>query len=345
MAGRKSNVTPELALKALEEMKKLKEGNVHTRLLAIVKSLELQVGDVAKFLGYDRSIVSLWIKKFREQGVEGLKDRPKGHYPSKLGAVHKKQIAEWLDSQQDSDGKPVHWTIEKLRLEIKRVFDISISYTPLRLHLHKMGFVQKVPRPHHIKADKKAQEKFKKKMVDLEKTILPSSNKMLFFFDEGRFGLNPILARFWARRGERIVADVNPRYMNFYAYSSVSSHTGESFSLLLPWVNTDMMNLYLDRLSKAYPHKEIHLVMDQAGWHKSKALKIPENIEIIYLPPYSPELNPVERLWQWLKRHVCRNRYFESEESLIEEICLYMKKISKFEVMKLCSCSYLSYYK
>jgi len=182
-------------------------------------------------------------------------------------------------------------------------------------------------------------------MIQIEKSVLSSSNKLLFFFDEGRFGLKPVMARFWAKRGERIVVKSKPGYTNFYSYSSVSPHAGDSFSLLLPWVNTDMMNLYLAELSKAYPQKEIILVMDQAGWHKSKTLKIPENMSIIYLPPYSPELNPVERLWQWLKRHVCRNRYFESVKSLANEICRYLGNLSKLDAKKLCRCSYLSYHK
>jgi len=163
MAGRRSNVTPELALKALQEMNNYREGKVYRRLLAIAKSAEFKVGDVAKFLGFSRSNVSLWIKKFSEGGVENLKDRPKGHYQSKLNEFHKQQISQWLVSQKDADGVSVHWTVKKLCVEIKRVFGISITHTPLRLHLHKMGFVQKVPRPAHIKADKKKQDEFQKK--------------------------------------------------------------------------------------------------------------------------------------------------------------------------------------
>jgi len=76
--------------------------------------------------------------------------------------------------------------------------------------------------------------------------------------------------------------------------------TGDSFSLFLPWVNTEMMNLYLAEMSVAFPDKKILLIWDQAGWHKAKSLKVPENIILKSLPPYSPELNPVEKLWQWL---------------------------------------------
>ena len=92
--------------------------------------------------------------------------------------------------------------------------------------------------------------------------------------------------------------------------------TGEKFSLLLPEVNTEMMNIYLSEISKNYKGKRLILIMDQAGWHKSKKLNIPDNIEIEYLPAYSPELNPVERLWKWLKENTIHNRIFENLKEL-----------------------------
>jgi len=104
------------------------------------------------------------------------------------------------------------------------------------------------------------------------------------------------LARIWALSGKPLQIKVKQAYQNFYIYGSVVPKTGENFSLFLPWVNTDLMNLYLEQMSLAYRNEEIVLIMDQAGWHKSKDLDVPENVTIIYLPPYSPELNPIERL-------------------------------------------------
>jgi len=72
------------------------------------------------------------------------------------------------------------------------------------------------------------------------------------------------------------------------------------------------MNVFLNEISKTYANKEIVLVMDGAGWHKSKDLQVPDNIEIIILPPYSPELNPVERFWQHIKRYTIRNKIYKN---------------------------------
>jgi hypothetical protein len=117
-----------------------------------------------------------------------------------------------------------------------------------------------------------------KKTSDEVNDFLNSPQRKVFFFDESRFGLKPTLGRCWARKGVRISAPVNPSYKNFYVYSSVSPITGEPFHLFLPNVNTEMMNIYIHEMAAAYPDFEIMLVMDRAGWHKSKTLQKPVKI-------------------------------------------------------------------
>ncbi|MBM3120538.1 MAG: IS630 family transposase [Chloroflexi bacterium] len=180
-----------------------------------------------------------------------------------------------------------------------------------------------------------------KKTYEEVRDFLSAPNSMVFFFDESRFGLQPSLGRGWARKGVRVIAPVNPSYQNFYIYSGVAPLTGEAFSLFLPWVNTEMMNLYLAEMSAAFPDKQIMLIWDQAGWHKSKSLKVPENISLKSLPPYSPQLNPVEKLWQWLKKHVCRNRLFTFMDDLMDRLMESLATFTPTRLMELCHCSYL----
>ena len=98
-------------------------------------------------------------------------------------------------------------------------------------------------------------------------------------------------------------------YKNFYLYCATHANNGEHFSLIMPVVNTVCMNVYLEKMSEYLGKKKAILVMDQAVWHKGEALKIPENISIMYLPPYSPEWNPVERLWQYIKSHTLKIKF------------------------------------
>jgi hypothetical protein len=100
----------------------------------------------------------------------------------------------------------------------------------------------------------------------------------VFFFDEGRFGLKPEIGRYWTRKGIRPVVTVHPGYANFYVYSAVCPATGDDVSLFLPYVNTDMMNIFLEHLQTALGDRHCILVLDQAGWHNSAKLQIPPNI-------------------------------------------------------------------
>ena len=114
--------------------------------------------------------------------------------------------------------------------------------------------------------------------------------------DEARFGTHSKLGHGWFPTGIRSRVDVKLGFKNFYVYGAVEPSSGDGFSLILPKVNTECMNLFLQEMANTYKEEKILLVMDGAGWHKSVKLIVPVNIKIIYLPPYSPELNPVERL-------------------------------------------------
>ena len=164
------------------------------------------------------------------------------------------------------------------------------------------------------------------------------------FFDEGRFGLRSSTMRLWTEKGKPLTVKVQQGFKNFYGYSAVSSFDGENFSLVLPNVNTISMNAYLDYLSEYYKGKKIILFMDQAGWHKSKELNISDNIKIDYLPPYSPELNPIEKLWEWIKKECVHNFFYNSLDDLMDAVCNQYRKLTNNDLKKLCNCSYLSYF-
>jgi len=181
-----------------------------------------------------------------------------------------------------------------------------------------------------------------KKLFNLAQTRPEAA---VFFFDESRFGLKPVVGRCWARKGERPVATVRPGYESFYAYSAVEPITGQDVSLFLPWVNTEMMNIFLEHLKAALVDRTCLLVLDQAGWHLCKGLRVPKNIELVFLPPYSPELNPVERLWQWLKRHSLRNRFYQNLEQVMDSVKNCMQRTTAPFLKSICQCKYLLHQK
>lgn len=131
-------------------------------------------------------------------------------------------------------------------------------------------------------------------------------------------GLKPIIKRVWSPRGKRWVARVNHRFDWLYVYAFVHPHSGKTVWYLLPVVSTPAMQAVLDSFavaSGAGADKHVVLVLDNAGWHTSRDLMVPDGITLLFLPPYSPELQPAERLWDGVDAPLC-NRSFEDLEEL-----------------------------
>lgn len=132
-----------------------------------------------------------------------------------------------------------------------------------------------------------------------------------------------------------------------YAYAAICPETGESHSLILSGSNTEIFNLYLDDLSEVFSKYRIILCSDNAGRHTSKALEVPENIVFLYLPPYSPQLNPVEHLWDYIReKKGFNNRVYNSMDEVIEALSIALNQIydEKDTIKSLCNFKWLYSY-
>ena len=116
---------------------------------------------------------------------------------------------------------------------------------------------------------------------------------------------------------------------------------GFGITLLLPNVNIQCMNIFLEEFAKANKDQKIVMIMDGAGWHQSKKLKIPYNIRIIILPPYSPELNPIEKLWQYIKDHTIKNRIYRTLPQLEKVVCKFISGLSSEIIKSVCGVNYI----
>jgi transposase len=139
-------------------------------------------------------------------------------------------------------------------------------------------------------------------------------------FDEHRLGLKPILRKVWAPRGCRPIASGHHRYQWLYLYGFVRPATGQVVWFIADGVNTALFSALLASFATeigAGPNKHIILVLDGAGWHVSKDLEVPEGVELMFLPPYSPQIQPAERLWPLTNEPIV-NEYFETLDELDE---------------------------
>lgn len=136
--------------------------------------------------------------------------------------------------------------------------------------------------------------------------------------DEHRLGLLPVVRRVWAPKGQRPTATVRRRYQWLYVYGFVRPTTGQTWWCLLPTVNTEAFGLALAEFARdegISPRQRAVLVLDQAGWHTSRELVLPPGIDLAFLPPASPELQPAERLWGLVDEPVA-NRTFSDLDAL-----------------------------
>jgi transposase len=173
--------------------------------------------------------------------------------------------------------------------------------------------------------------------------IAPYGGKVrTFFMDEARFGQQGTITHVWAREGSRPTSVRQTRYDWCYLYAAVEPATGESAALIAPNVDGGTMNQFLRILdAERKPDEHIVLIMDGAGWHKSKALKLPGGITILLLPAYSPELNPVENLWHYLRSHYLSNRAYQNYDELLNAGTDAYRKLTPEVIKSVCRCPYL----
>ncbi len=167
-----------------------------------------------------------------------------------------------------------------------------------------MGYSYLRPRPRHRKADPEALAGFQRSWPDRLAAIAaehPEKRLRIYFQDEARFGQQGTTTNVWAPTGSRPTAIRQTEYEYLWVLGVVCPETGHAEGLLSPQLNTKIVNTFLHIFSQTIPAGEqAVMVWDGAGFHTAKALQVPPNITLVQLPPYSPELNPIENLWQHL---------------------------------------------
>lgn len=125
------------------------------------------------------------------------------------------------------------------------------------------------------------------------------------------------MTRQWALKGTRPTAWRQTQYEYLYVFGAACPQTGQTVGLLAPYLNTDTVNAFFRQFEKEVnPDVHVFMIWDQAGFHMSKKVKVPKNVTIVPLPPYSPQLNPIEKLWQYLRQHYWSNRVYEGYDHL-----------------------------
>ena len=140
------------------------------------------------------------------------------------------------------------------------------------------------------------------------------------FQDEGRFGRISLPRRCWAPSGIRPVCGAQIIREYIYAYSAISPIDGAIDSLIAPRADTEIMAIFLQQVAERFAEEFIIMFMDKASWHTAGKLKVPENMKLLFLPPYSPQLNPVEHLWKEVREKCFSNEVFNSIDAVEDRL-------------------------
>ena len=276
---------------------------------------------------YNTLIGIIWVLRFNARGPDGLVDGKSPGAPSKLNADHRRALAEVVEAGPVPavDGV-VRWRRKDLARWLLETFAISLDETTVGRELKALGFAKISARPRHYAQNELAVEAFKKNFpAELAKirARLPKGVEIeLWWQDEARIGQKNKLTRRWARRGTRPRAPRDQRTEWAYIFGAICPAKGKGAGLVMPWCDTDAMAAHLIEISAAVdPGAHAVLIVDQAGWHLTPKLAIPDNITVLALPPRSPELNPVENVWQFMRDNWLSNRIFKSYEDIVALCC------------------------
>jgi len=157
--------------------------------------------------------------------------------------------------------------------------------------------------------------------------------------DESRFGLFTYTGKGLTVRGVKPVCPFQQVFRYTYLFGAYSPITGDHFELELPYCSTETFQIFLEHFSAQHPDVLMVMQVDNAAFHKAKKLVVPDNIVLMFQPPYSPELNPAEKIW-WKMKRACTNLAFENMDQISQFITQQVKALTKETVRSICNFDY-----
>ena len=259
--------------------KQAKDSGQARRLLAIAAVLEgASREDAAKIGGMDRQTLRDWVIRFNEQGPDGLINIPSPGVPPKLGKKHRAFLVRLVEEGPiPAVHGVVRWRVCDLIMRLHEEFGISVSDDTIYRALKDLGFSHVSARPKAYKQDPDAMEAFKKTLPYAWRKSAPARAGHTgrgLLTDEMRIGQKNKLTYRWARKGSRPQAADDQRTQSTYLFGAVCPEHGTGAALVLPFCNTEAMQLHLDEIAaRVTVGAHAILILDQAGWHGGKELE------------------------------------------------------------------------
>ena len=303
--------------------------------------------EIARALGCSRRAVQTWVAQYNQGGVPALQERPHTGRPPRLAGPDLLRFQARLEAGPKPEDGVCTFRCQDLCRILEEEFGVTLRRQAMYDLLHRLDYSSLMPRPQHEQANPEVQEFFKEIVVEQIDAIAeahPDKEIRTYHQDEARFGQKGTITRVWARKGSRPRAVRQMGFTSLYVLAAVCAATGAVSALIMPELNTVVVNLFLEQFSRELP-AGVHavLIWDGAGFHTGAELVVPSNVSLIQLPPYSPELNPVENLWHYLRAHHWSNRryqdYNELQEEAVRSLCAVCEDTET--VKSVCNAPYL----
>ncbi len=310
---------PDLAQAVAGALSACKEVHAQQRLLAmrLACSGQFTAAQIAEQTGVSRRQFFNWASALKAGGVEKLLERE--HGGGAAPRITGKTLEEFMAGLREGRWKRA----KEIQQWLKSQHQIKLKPSGVYYWLGKLGGVLKVPRKTHAKKDARQAAEFQRTLCDKLKSLNVAGGKVvrIWVADEHRYGLIPVVRKCWTLRGLRPKVPYQTKYEWSYLYSALEVD-GENAAhfLCLPTVSLPMSRLFLEDLARRDPQAEHVVIWDQAGFHLHPDIhELPPQVHIIPLPPYSPELNPVEIIGDLIKDRI-GNTIWESLDKLEEAI-------------------------
>src|SRR3954453_19624643 len=296
------------------------------RMLAIALLLEGWSREAAaEACAMERQTLRDWVHRYNESGLDGVYDRRRRNGPSpRLSAEQQAKVAAWIEQGADleRDGV-VRWRCVDLQRRITQ----GVCGHAAGAHGGQAVAQAVVPAAVGAAAAPAKQARgtsgFQSDFADLMPAALPpeAAGKPveIWFTDEARVGQQGTITRVWAKRGSRPRAARDRRYEWAYLFGAICPERSTGAAIIMPEVNIEAMDEHLAEISRHVSVGAIALlVLDGVGWHSSPQLKLPDNIVLLALPLYAPELNPVENIWEFLRANFLSHRVWDTYEAILD---------------------------
>lgn len=293
-----------------------KAGNKETyrRCLVVIMLLSgISREQVTKVTTLGDSAVKKIIRAFNLYGVDGVIAKKR---PGRKPVIRDRQKEEILEEfEEPGRAQRTFWTATAFHGHVRNKYRIECSYSTVVRLLHEKGYVLKVPQPWPDRQDEELRERFRTDLC----TLAEDENVELWYSDETGIDGEPRPRRGWAIKGSTPRVVHNGDHVRLTILGTVCPRTGEFFAIEASHCDTDVFQAFLDEAARSISptRRRNILILDNASWHKRKKINW-HFFEPFYLPPYSPDFNPIERIWLIMKADYFSHIHCRTRASLIE---------------------------